>query len=774
MKWNQFGKLISLIIFVNLICNINLNANSSLNIIPKPKKMEKKSGQFNLNKETKIIVSKKTEEMLSVADYLQNTILSPTGYKLSIEQGKAAQNSIYLDLDKDMQGKNEGYKLLVSENKVKIRANSSIGCFYGVQTLRQLFPSEFYSNQILSHINWQIPAVKIKDAPRFEYRGLHLDVGRHFFPVSFIKKYIDLLAMHKMNRFHWHLTEDQGWRIEIKQYPKLTKIGAFREETVVGHARNSDTFDGESYGGYYTQEEVKEIVKYAQKRHITIIPEIEMPGHSRAALSAYPELGCTEGTYEVATTWGVHEEVYCAGKEKTFTFLKNVLDEVMALFPGKYIHIGGDECPKDRWEECSDCQKRIKEEGLENEKELQSYFIKRIEKYIVENGRRIIGWDEILEGGLPPEATVMSWRGIEGGIEAAKQNHDVIMTPSSHCYLDHYQSDPKTEPLAIGGHLTLENCYSYEPVPEELNSEEAEHILGVQGNVWTEYMKTSDYVEYMAYPRAIALAEVGWSAKENREFSNFKKRLDEHYRRLDQMNVNYFQEIPKPETNKDVFSFIESYDIELSCPRQNAEIYYTTNGMEPDKNSTKYSNPIKLNKSAIIKAVTYLPGCNEYSKTKTIRAEKLNYMQPEKPASLQKGLKGKYYEGEFKKTEDLQSANSNREFTINNIQVPDFASETHFGVKFKGYLKIEEKGIYTFYLTSDDGSQLTINNNLIISNDGFHAPEEEKGNVALKEGYYPINLDYFQGEGGYLLNLKLKKKNTDKKDSISKSNLFHK
>jgi hexosaminidase len=374
------------------------------------------------------------------------------------------------------------------------------------------------------------------------------------FPVEFIKKYIDLLAHHKYNRFHWHLTEDQGWRIEIKKYPKLQEIGAFRKETVIGHAStatrgNAKDFDGKRYGGLYTQEEIKDVVKYAADRYVTIIPEIELPGHALAALSAYPNLGCTGGPYEAATTWGVFDDVFCAGKEDSFVFLQGVLDEVIELFPGKYVHIGGDECPKTKWEKCPHCKKRMKVENLKDTHELQSYFIQRIEKYLNSKGKQIIGWDEILEGGLAPNATVMSWRGEEGGIAAARQNHDVVMTPGNWCYFDHYQAGPEGEPLAIGNMTTVEEVYSYEPVPPQLDSIQAKHILGAQANVWTEYIPTSDHVEYMVYPRACAMAEVLWSKPETKKYEDFKLRMKEHADRLTDWKVNFARHILKDDQN---------------------------------------------------------------------------------------------------------------------------------------------------------------------------------------------------------------------------------
>jgi hexosaminidase len=359
-------------------------------------------------------------------------------------------------------------------------------------------------------------------------------------PVEFVKKYIDLLAIHKMNRFHWHLTEDQGWRIEIMKYPKLAEISAWRDESLIGHASEKPRqFDGKPHGGFYTQDEIREVVAYAAERYITVVPEIEMPGHSQAALAAYPELSCTGGPFKVQTMWGIHEDVYCAGNEKTFEFLENVLAEVLELFPGEYIHVGGDECPKDRWEKCPKCQSRIKSEGLEDENELQSYFIKRMEKFLNAHDRRLIGWDEILEGGLAPNATVMSWRGEEGGIKAAKAGHDVVMAPTSHTYFDYYQADPENEPLAIGGMLPIETVYSYDPVPAELNEEQITHILGVQAQVWTEYIPTPEKAEYMAYPRACALAEIAWTPADQKDYERFSRSLARHLKRLDMLDVNY-------------------------------------------------------------------------------------------------------------------------------------------------------------------------------------------------------------------------------------------
>lgn len=503
-------------------------------IIPKPVSVQINKGRFLVDENTFINAP---SELQHEASLLAEMLSTAAGKKIPIKQSED-RRGITLQLNDSIENK-EGYILDIDHENIVLTAATPTGIFYGLQSLRQLLPAQAETNSV-SQLT--IPAALIVDEPRFSYRGMHLDVGRHMFPVEFIKTYIDLLAMHKFNRFHWHLTEDQGWRIEIKKYPRLTEIGSVRKETMVD--KNFDPYkgDGKEYGGFYTQEEVKDIVAYAAKKHITIIPEIEMPGHSRAALAAYPELGNDTGPYEVATTWGVFKEIY-APKEETFTFLENVLTEVMELFPSEYIHIGGDEAPKDEWEKSAQAQQVMKQNDLKDEHELQSYFIQRIEKFLNANGRQIIGWDEILEGGLAPNATVMSWRGTEGGIAAAKQGHDVVMTPGSHLYFDHYQAAPETEPLAIGGFTPVEKVYSFEPVPGALSNEEAKHILGAQANVWTEYITTPDQVEYMVLPRMSALAEVVWTPAEEKNWDGFLLRLEKLTERFDQLKLNYAKHV---------------------------------------------------------------------------------------------------------------------------------------------------------------------------------------------------------------------------------------
>jgi len=517
-----------------------VNTDDDYQIIPKPKELIIAKGRFLLSSNTAIISN---ASLAQEAEYLNNMLSRVSGNTLVIDSSAGNSGNIKLELDNSIDN-TEGYKLSVKYDAIVISGKTNIGVFYGIQSLLQLLPAgiENGDNEIAE---LTVPAVEIRDSPRYKYRGMHLDVGRHFFPVASVKKYIDLIAMHKMNTFHWHLTEDQGWRIEIKKYPKLTEVGGFRKGTAIGLAgtRNAPyTYDDVEYGGFYTQEEIKEVVAYAGARHITVIPEIELPGHSSAALAAYPQFGNTKGPYEVAKRWGIFNETF-APTEETFAFLEDILSEVMELFPSKFIHIGGDEVLKKEWEESAYAQEVIKREGLKDEHELQSYFIRRIEKFLNANDRNIIGWDEILEGGIAPNATIMSWRGIQGGIAAAKQHHKVIMTPGTHCYFDYYQvggEQQKKEALTGSKrYTTVEKVYSFEPTPSELTPEEGKYILGAQGNVWTEYMPTWDLVEYNVLPRMTALSEVVWSSKKNRDWEDFHKRLQHIVKRYDALGYNY-------------------------------------------------------------------------------------------------------------------------------------------------------------------------------------------------------------------------------------------
>lgn len=521
-----------------------MNPPEKYSVIPKPVELVMGSGSFVIDDKTKLTITPSDESTAPVTAFLAEMIRRSADVPLPVEEGSGrGRNRIFMAVDSSLAIGREGYTLMVTGKRVELRSPSPAGLFRGVQTLRQLMPPQVeVEGGLTGEVLPQVPACFITDEPRFSYRGMHLDVCRHFFTVDEVKRYLDILALHKFNTFHWHLTDDQGWRIEIKKYPELTATGSQRKETLTGHGgRPPFTYDGKPHGGYYSQEEAREIVRYAAERYITVIPEIEMPGHAVAALASYPWLSCTGNKIEVQTRWGVMEDVFCAGRDTVFAFLEGVHDEVMEIFPSEYIHIGGDECPKTRWEKCSACQQRIREESLSDEHELQSWFITRIEKYLNSHGRKIIGWDEILEGGLAPDATVMSWRGIRGGIEAARMGHDAIMTPTTHAYLDYYQGEPAGEPLAIGGYLPLERVYSFEPLPDELNADEQKHILGLQGNLWTEYISTMSYLEYMTFPRAFAIAETAWTPYLKKDFEEFLARLDVLKERYDLMHVNYFR-----------------------------------------------------------------------------------------------------------------------------------------------------------------------------------------------------------------------------------------
>jgi hexosaminidase len=532
-----------------------------INIIPQPVRMKVNAGDFILDKNTCILAY--LEHHIAIAGVFNEFLKNYYGFTLPVKKktGKNEKLILFTSVHAESNYPNEGYGISVQTNKIEISAKTRAGWFYAIQTLFQLLPTEnLFPKAFGTKIqNLRIPQLTITDYPRFAYRGMHLDVSRHFFPVSYVKKYIDWLALHKMNYFHWHLTEDQGWRIEIKKYPNLIKTGAWRNGTIMGRYPGKGS-DETVYGGFYTQEEIKEVVKYAADRYITVVPEIELPGHSSAAIASYPFLSCfpneptkipanmiskrsvneqSQGRIKlVQETWGVFEDVFCAGKDSTFIFLQNVLDEVMALFPSNYIHVGGDECPKENWKRCPNCQQRIKAEKLKDEHELQSYFIQRMEKYLNSKGRTLIGWDEILEGGLAPKAVVMSWRGEKGGIEAAKQDHYVIMTPETPLYLNHSQTRNE-DSITQGGFNSLEMVYNYDPVPTELNEKEGKYILGAQGNLWSEYIGTAAKLEYSIFPRMTALSEVLWSKKEDRSWPGFEKRLKEQFKRYELWGTNY-------------------------------------------------------------------------------------------------------------------------------------------------------------------------------------------------------------------------------------------
>lgn len=513
-----------------------------LNLIPQPVTVEPRPGMFTLLPDAVIAAQ---EEAVETAQLLSAWLGRPTGFTLPVEPtlppGKTGIR-LAIDLSLAHLGR-EGYRLEVTSEGVELRAPRAAGLFYAAQTLRQLFPPEVFAAQPVGDaVVWQVPAVWIEDAPRFGWRGAMLDVSRHFMPVEFVERFIDLLALHKMNSFHWHLTDDQGWRIEIKKHPRLTEVGAWRKETLVGHLsreRKDLVYDGVPHGGFYTQEEIRQVVEYARRRHVRVVPEIEVPGHAQAAIAAYPELGCA-GPLEVATGWGVLTYNVFNVAEETLAFLADVFNEVADLFTGEFVHVGGDEVRKTAWIESAAVQARKEALGLADEHALQSYFIGRMEKILQARGRRLVGWDEILEGGLATSAVVMSWRGEAGGIAAAQAGHPVVMAPNTYTYFDYYQAaTPEAEPLAIGGYVPLSKVYGYNPIPAELTPEQGARILGTQFQMWSEYLPNPAAVEYMAFPRACALAEVAWSPQEARDWDGFQPRLAAHLKRLDGLGVGY-------------------------------------------------------------------------------------------------------------------------------------------------------------------------------------------------------------------------------------------
>ena len=575
-------------------------------IIPQPVRLVPGSGSFAIGPATRIYVGPHNEELRRIGQGLSENIQRATGVAVPVvpaAPGPQSTSFISLTLTPvtDTLGV-EGYTLSVQPTRVVLAAGQPAGVFRGIQTIGQLLPPQRGAATSL-------PALEVTDKPRYRWRGMHLDVCRHFFPVEFVKQYIDYLALHKLNTFHWHLTDDQGWRIEIKKYPRLTTVGGWREGTLIGHYGEAvPRYDHQRYGGFYTQAQIKEVVAYAQARYITVVPEIEMPGHAVAALTAYPELSCTGGPFKVEQTWGVFDDIFCAGNEQTFQFLQDVLAEVVPLFPGKIIHIGGDEAPKTRWHTCPKCQARMQAEHLKDEHELQSYFVQRMEKYLNTKGKTIIGWDEILEGGLAPGAAVMSWRGMAGGVAAARQQHQVVMTPGEYAYFDHYQGDPALEPLAFGGYLPLEKVYAFDPTPKELSAAERSYILGAQANLWTEYIPTTQQVEYMVLPRLAALAEVLWTPPARKDWADFQQRMRPQYQRYAALGANYarsaFNVRPRLVADTTALGDVVSLSMEAAGP----QIHYTLDGSVPTSTSPTYSQPFTLAKSAVVQAASFENG----------------------------------------------------------------------------------------------------------------------------------------------------------------------
>jgi hexosaminidase len=732
---------VSLFLTVCLFTTVNAYAQDTdpnMGIIPAPVSVKKSAGQFVLSQQTVLLADSTSKAVSFFTDYLQNKL--NLRCQLKIGDAGSVANSIVLTSKGTDNVPDQGYRLTITPQQIVI-AGKGVGLFYGIQTVLQLIP-----NDHTAAIN--IPCAQIEDYPRFGYRGLMLDVCRHFFSVEYIKKLIDVMAYYKLNNFHWHLTDDQGWRIEIKKYPRLTEIGSQRAQTVIGnyHDRTPQQFDNTPYGGFYTQDQIRDVVKYAADRYINIVPEIEMPGHSMAALAAYPELSCDPGKpYKVYETWGVVKDVYCPS-DKTFDFLEDVLTEVMELFPSKYIHIGGDEVPKDAWKNSAFCQKLIKKLKLKNEEGLQSYFIQRIEKFVNSKGRSIIGWDEILEGGLSPNATVMSWRGESGGIAAAQQNHNVIMTPGSGgLYIDHAQAR-KDEPLSIGGYTPLSQTYSYNPTPAALNADQQKYIIGVQANLWTEYIPTEPKADYMYFPRALALAEVGWSPLANKNFKDFSEtRLPSHLAFLDENGYDY--RVPEAIGASDTIMFGSQMKVQLKPSVAGAKVYYTIDGYTPRETDIEYHVPmtydIPQDQYRDLETIVITPSGKRSRVTHSVVYNRA----PLAPVAYQgsnQGLKYQLLQGTFDNTGQFKDAAVVDSGVAKSFNLADInKNRPSFGIIYNGYLRIDNDGMYIFSTKSDDGSVLCIDDQPVVNNDGKHPLMEQGGAVALQKGYHKFTLKYF-------------------------------
>jgi hexosaminidase len=709
---------------------------SAPSLVPLPASIKPETGTFVLSPSTRLCAEGRDSQ--ANADLLNAWLRERQGWALR-DCGKAsAETADVIRLEsagKDIAA--EAYQLHVQPRGVNLRGDAA-GQFYGVQTLMQLLPIDRAQRL-------EVPAQRIEDAPRFAYRGMHLDVARHRFPVALIKQMLDRMAHYKLNRFHWHLTDDQGWRIEIKRYPRLTEVGAQRKET---------DGDGTPYGGFYTQDEVRDVVAYAARLHITVIPEIEMPGHALAALAAYPELGCTPGPFETGTTWGVFDDIFCP-TEPTFKFLENVLDEVIPLFPAPYVHIGGDEAPKTRWQQSAAAQEVIRREGLKDEHELQSWFIRRIERFLHSRGKRLIGWDEILEGGLAPDATVMSWRGEAGGIAAARHGNDVIMTPTRCCYFDYGQGPKDSELWQKGGELPIETVYAYDPVPVELEADKRHHILGVQANVWTERIPREEVLEYMVFPRLLALAEIAWTPQAKRDFDAFDRRLSGQYPRLAQAGVGF--RIPAPWGLRDGLAVEQDqYTLDLRPRVPGSRIHYTLDGSVPTTASPQATGPVSVTVPAdgmvTVRTLTITADGRESAIHRaTLRNRRYKPAQAEPTDAREAGVSYRYYEGTFDRFAEMEAAKPVRSGSAQAFDWRGYGRHEHFGLVFEGWLHVPEDGLYRFRAQADDASALYIDGEAVVRNETYDQPVE--GSVPLRRGWHRLRLDFYQRSGDIGLGL---------------------
>lgn len=741
---------------------------AKINIVPRPESV-------TVNQGTGVSLANIAIQADTAIKDEASYLLSELKNRYKINATIAKSGNIKLVLDQNSGTGSEGYTIETVDKKVVISAATKKGVFYGIQSFLQLVPT---NNQG----SFTVPNLKIVDSPRFSWRASHLDVCRHFYPISFVKRYIDFLAMHKFNKFHWHLTEDQGWRVQIDKYPRLTEVGAWRKinnimdyqskvipetaEEIKARLIAQGSYkvvDGQAfYGGFYTKEQLKQVVEYAKSRHIEVIPEIEMPGHTQAVMAAYPHLAC-EGapeSFDVWTRFGVSRNVFCAGKEETFTFLENVLDEVFEVFPSKIIHIGGDECPKANWKECIDCQVRIKSNNLHNEHELQSYFIKRMQKYINSKGRKIVGWSEILEGGLAKGATVMSWLGTGAGIQAAKLGNDAIMTPFGQTYYNMKEDPTGQGPGHSSSYLPIKNVYGFEPVPADLDSAIAKRIIGYQPCLWTEYVPTTKDVEFLTFPRLAASAEVAWTSRENRDFEDFSDRLKSHYAHLDTMGIHYFVNPPTLPGKRVVLT--DEKPVKISTDFPGGVIRYTMDGSEPTENSPVYTKPLNITEKTTLRAKTFAPNGLASSINQTV-FELTGLNQVDK-AGINSGLAYTLYKIKEAKP-SLENAQFIRKGNCGGFTMPTGVGGDMFAIKLEGIIEIKESANYTIYALADDSIKISIGGALVINN--TQANKEETGTIQLEKGFYTIEAEFFEYGGAERFSVAMSKDDSRDKRPVT-------
>ncbi|HUH28486.1 family 20 glycosylhydrolase [Gelidibacter sp.] len=742
----NFLSLLALLLILNSCETVKTRTFTAeeVSIVPKPSDMVIEEGSFTFTEDTKISIENDNQK--PAAKYLSDLFQNAASYPLAIIDTREDRGIVLLNDDAIA---SESYTLEVTPKKITIKASDAAGYFYGVQTLRQLLPPSIEIENS-DEKDWVVPSLKIKDTPRFAWRGMHMDFSRHFFSLDEVKTFLDYMALYKLNTYHMHLTDDQGWRIEIKKYPLLTEKGAWRVESSHDIACNElaktdpsyiideqhyHSREGQKmYGGFFTQDDIKEIIAYAAERQIEVIPEIDMPGHFKSAIDNYPYLSCTD-----EAGWGeLFSTPACLGKETTYEFTKNILSEIAELFPSEYIHIGGDEVNIQSWKECPLCQKSIKDNNLKNEHELQSFFNRKMEVFLKSKGKRLMGWDEIVEGGLSKDATMMWWRNWAPTMRdiAANNGNDMVLTP---CFEYYFDAQHDVTPF--------EKVYNYEPIPEEFTNDQAKHILGVQANLWSEMIPNFKRLQYMTFPRMLALAETAWTSKDNKDHEDFEKRMLLQYDRLDALDIKYH--IPAVSGFKDKVAFLDKATVALQAPLEGMEVYYTTDGSVPTKESNKYTDPLEFAETVTLNTIAYRGDIE--SDTRSALIEKQTYLEPLEVTPNLGSIKRWAGVKQFSVVDDIVLPNKAMFTSVNSIDYTDYDGKEHVSMVFKGYFYAEEDGLYEFATKSDDGSLLYIGDKFVVDNGGNHSAMEKNGMVALKKGWHPLTINYHEATGGGLL-----------------------